>query len=1370
MSASPAPTTTESGRHSELVATVVGLDRNVNTFAREAANDQLHEEMAGGGRLKRFGKRIWQGNLARDYYLQKYTRQARGQILDSQQLYAHENVEDVAATDGAMRQAVTERFVSDYEGMVREGENKQELEDNGEQGELKATIRGLIGRYASGELDDTTFGEEKLRVLQAAAGREGADNYIGNGNLFADNLLEVARQVRARVDQDQGEAGIQALLDNIRVIGGEANVGANTEVKRTAADRIIEKLSGHFVNETTIGTAAAVAMSLAKWGSRTVLGTAAKLLAPGASTAVVAGVREHFRFREERSLTARDAALGRESGGGARREQLERAVYESRPSVEITDSLRAMMSEDDPYALRDDFDRDDFEAAMSLLGDSFARVQTGDRENMDFITFSSVATSEVERTAMLDQMNLSRAFVRQWFEAQPEDVRRELAGDEGNDFDGLVTSYKGAASHELRGDVEIKDALFKKMSRAHVAKAAAIGAAAGLVIGVGVQEVEAMFEGGTQGFIEQMWQHAPAGHTEHQTFLDGVLRHQSGGTSYEVVDLTGHTQVVGPNNTPGQLSLDSAFHVSHGTDGLDITTPGGSHINNINFDSHGILTPDSQKLLENNHFSFVDHTHVIETHQAEDVSLPTNEFVAHHPGDFTNVTRDGWFDNNTPRPDLNELKTWWGDGGVGVDAQGNYSFDISHMTPDGSYHDGLSANWQQLAEAGKLKMAISFSEGSQQHALMLNIGTDGKITIPHDSLASHAFSTENGHAVFEGKYAEVSEITKVDPNGLHHIMPLSTVVGEGNVSHLHDVIQVPHSAIHHEYELAYHQPEAISSPDILAPPSIPITGREALSPWRRRAQESYSYRYGELSPEGIVRLQREVSPRLLENPNADLNPAEELRDYRERLERERGFGAGYVRQIDEVIESTPELRDISPDVKAIITIPVRADGVAESEGLYGTLRLYAEQGPEALKQSTILLHVNWFDDVTTDPDAKARIDATKAAIERARLDFPDLSIAAIETEWKRAEIKGGVIGHVARKMTDTALLALERSMREGRRIEDNDAIIIRNDADAKGISRGYLRRMIDSADKNDRTDIFTGTTRFDNRKATELPGMVFAVNFARSIDLISSARENNARTGGANFGVRAGTMAAIGGIGFDTDDNGAGSDDINIGRRIMAVRRGAASGYPHGIRGYYDRLRGRRKGYKASSASGVADGGARRVGVRVIGAQVDTDSDRSEELWRAGIPVMHTWTPGKAKFDFDEGGHSDRSSGLDKSVGSEDLRSDPDAVIERIRKDMEETISQEGGPSAIVDTALAFIFSDLPQGQVRDQAYKLTYKTDRVSFVLTDIGRKYILQRLTRDSRGRFDPYGSRKARQLYGQVKPGAKRRPVGRPLVSAA
>ncbi|MDD3035828.1 MAG: hypothetical protein PHO93_02830, partial [Candidatus Saccharimonadaceae bacterium] len=162
---------------------------------------------------------------------------------------------------------------------------------------------------------------------------------------------------------------------------------------------------------------------------------------------------------------------------------------------------------------------------------------------------------------------------------------------------------------------------------------------------------------------------------------------------------------------------------------------------------------------------------------------------------------------------------------------------------------------------------------------------------------------------------------------------------------------------------------------------------------------------------------------------------------------------------------------------------------------------------------------------------------------------------------------------------------------------------------------------------------------------------------------------------------------------------------------------------------------------------------------RVYGARIDTDSDREEELYENGVPILNTWN---SEFGFDKNGHKQRDAGTDNSM-KESVVHNHEEVIERIRSDMEGTINGMGMSKSVVEAGLAFAFPG-----VGSRAYKLT--TDQrghQNFEITDEGKDYLKKYVTRDSKGRMDPYGNRKLRQIYGESVAGSKRRPNGRSMI---
>ncbi|MEN9582318.1 MAG: hypothetical protein RL641_272 [Candidatus Parcubacteria bacterium] len=212
----------------------------------------------------------------------------------------------------------------------------------------------------------------------------------------------------------------------------------------------------------------------------------------------------------------------------------------------------------------------------------------------------------------------------------------------------------------------------------------------------------------------------------------------------------------------------------------------------LHFNSDGSLTEETKNLLANEGV-YVDEkiNSIVEKSQG---TVSPDEYVKNHPGGTHDIHRKLWADNNTPKPifDKNELKLWpGGPGNTGIDAHGNFVYDVKHMTADGSFHKDFSADAQKLMGEGKLKMLISLSRGTQMHVFEVPIDTDGNAVIdPNSEVGRLAFQNVDGHMKFLGSTAEVAQSVG-EHNGVDDVVILATDVGKGldSVGDVTDVVK-----------------------------------------------------------------------------------------------------------------------------------------------------------------------------------------------------------------------------------------------------------------------------------------------------------------------------------------------------------------------------------------------------------------------------------------------------------------------------------------------------------------------------------------------------------------------------------------------------
>lgn len=1375
MSAEHAPVTATPDSD-ELSIVFVDQSKDARDFARDAADKQLTEHLNEGGRVKRFIKGIWKGNLARDYYRQSYIQKAQTEIENQQDVLSHTSTSAERRADAIA--TTINRFASDNEALIHEtaGEKRTEVEESSD---AALALKDIVSRYAGGTLTDEALGEEGKRAMKAYRDANGE----GEGLVQISNLLEIAKAVKGKVEH--GES-LDNIITNMKVIAGEARTGARSEAKYDRVDKVIDKIEKsklRFIPKGAIVAGVTIASSLARIGSTKAINAAAMTVIPGLGAGVIAGLRERKRVKDERIQHAREMASGGQEirTGSKRRAQMEKTRYETKRAVDLSASLDDAHSAiylDDSERASGETKDGALQAALDALAAVQARNDMSDAQNIDLISYTDVASIGDERMAL----DLARAKVKVSLEQELDDATRARLGLEpGTPINELIASRADAFA-DIDRDMSDKDKAFRKLRRRRALKVGGATGATAIVGGLIAQEAIASLSDTREGLVEQLWNadNVPVDGVDHQTILHS-LAHGDGGSTTVDHHIPSSDYTANSLADHSSLSVSNETNFTNNGDGtFNLTDPTGAvTAENVPINPDGSMPQSSIDLLRSHGLSVEDKSYTIDLVGSETRTGGLPEYMEQYKGNTTHVTRDLWYDNDTEVYDKNELDLWrGGTDNNGINPDGGYQYSIASMTEGGSYNGDQAAHWKELAANGQLKVAVSASAETQTQVFMIDISPDGTINIPPDSPASAFFTERDGQAVFTGKYMEVTQLTGVDTEGVEHIRPLSTLVGSDEATNMVTTQEIPtHTPEpHYEYKItgAGYDTTTETAGFTEMAPVTPVASRRAMETLKETPATPppyYPYEGGRLSPEALRQLEREMSPRLRNDPDARLNLGEETTWYREQVRENRG--TEYVEMIDRAIESSPELSQLSPNLKSVVTIPVKASGESESQNIYSVLSdIYGAQDSQALDESLVLLHVNWTESAYSDPAQRAVIEHTRAEIERARRDNPRLKIATIESAWTEEQKRGGLIGHVARRLNDAALLAIQKGIAEGRIPSENDVLIIRNDADPKGMGKQYLHNYLNAFESNDESDVFTGTTRFDNMKANDLPGFVFAGNFMQSLNLLSARREGAVHTAGANFGIRASTFAAVCCSGFDDSESGAGSDDVAMGRRIVAARNREAAYIPNSTpaSGYFRSIVQKRRrnqtGTYSPGSSRVRT--ARKVGYRVVGAQIDTDSDRLESLYLQGIPIINTWNP---EHGFDQGGHKERNEDLasPELIARKQalMNESPDETIERVRSDIEGTIRVMGDSETLVRSGLAFMFSGLKNGSSTD-AYNLVRKNGTWSFTLTPTGADYLKNHLARDSKGRFDPYGNRLSRQLYGKVKPGSKRRPVSPNLLS--
>lgn len=1337
-----------------LKVVLVDRSKDARDMARDTAEARLDQELNEGGRVKKFLNGIWKGNIAKEYYRQKYTREAEADIKETNDLF-------LGATTPERRiqaiEATIERFQSDdaelYHSAVGERREVRSSED-----ELSQAIKGLIREYVS-HRDTAKLEERKKEVLNEYRENYG-DELLGKGIATADNLVAIAEAVMGRAEHEES---LDRTIDSIQVVVGEARDSVRTEAHYTAVDKVIDKLGktriGSLVTPATLATAVAATAAITRFGTQSVASSAAATIAPGVLAGVWGGIRENKRVKDERAQHAREMAVGGHfEESDKRRAEMETSRYAAKSAVDLIGELRRVGAED----TLNEGGNEALKVALDALARAEARVTLSDQKSIDLISYSDKVSVGEERM-MLD---LARRDVRLALESRmDETARAELDIPIGPDIRGIIAQRANTyISDELEKDMTAKDKAFAKLKARRVRNAAIASTVVGVAGGLLAQEVASAIDPSRYGIADIVNGSAPTIDSNgeiHQSILAGAFR---GDESTVHTNASVAFDTYNPSQAPeSSISLSNDHTLVENPDGTFnlVDGDGTATVEDITINSDGIIDASEIDRIEaagmTVDVSDNSWTETITETKTEQVSL--NDYIERHADQAEKVSIDKWFNNNTPQSDQNELRVYRGGKGGMID--GGYRLEAGGMHADGSWVGGESVNPLEEAKQGNLVLVVSRMGEDAGPMFVVQGDANGNFDIMNDDPASAFFTNVNGRMeLAEGFRASVFVKQDVDANGVIRGGSLATMVGEANVDTVSDTVETTREVVHHEYEYRITTNGYDTSIQNITEvaPITPVTSRrsmEAIKAYRESdssGEIGSSYYYGEQNWQELEQKWRKGrSPRLRKNPDADLNTGEELDWYREEQTRRRG--QEYIQEIDSYIEASDVLKGIDTNTAAIVCIPVAA--VNESENIYRTLSMYARQdSKEAIDQTVVLLNINWRESLAKDPSNLEKINKTLSEIERAKKDFPDLKVASFNKVWSESfvsEKKNKIYGEVIKVLYDTAALAFDRAVKSGARSKDSEAILITNDADTEGMSRSYLRRYIDTFKNNPKQDAFTGVIRRGTESYKEYPGYgvvsAFYAMMTQSMLRHQAIKGSGSTTDGPNSGVRMSMYAAMGGV---DESYGAGAD-AQLSSRMIISRR------VKGERTLADRLRG----------ISAPQGSDRVIGKLVSGATVDTVPDRLLGAYREGKWIARGWD------NFDSNGYEDRSASLSKAVVQpENVEQDIDAIAERIERSLNGFGSYwwKDHPGAM-KTAMIWTFGpnreDIPK-EKRTSADQTRYEyrwdlskdgDGRFTFKFTEEGKKWLKNRLLRDTRGRFDSYGSRIRRQLYGEVVEGSSR-----------
>lgn len=1183
---------------------IIDNEEGIHAAAVDSAEAQLTADKQELKGVSGFFKKMWRHNLAREYYRQTEIGKTKEKIAASGNIYIDE--EGTSADHDEAMSAIIDRFTSDFDEVVEKeaGERKNILGEKSaanespeertkteeglvKENQLKEKIINLVKEYASGKINEEEFKKEKILLFRNFSSKKNSDKE--QNVRYADNLLEMAKQIRQNIDHGQR---LEEMDLEFEVIVGKAKAGVRTEANYNRIDKIAEKITssrlGFLVNETTVATGLGIAYTIGAGVSQKI--ASSKALAWGTLgfssflAGAIAGAKENRRLKEERRLHNRQMAQGKKfESDKERRTQMEEFRYQTESAQSLTNNLFSSLY--DEKAELKTISQPDLDKSLFIISEIDARNQLSGSHKIDLIHFSSSTTVEKERRDLLFANAKAKFDLKELLSK-----RTDLVFPDNASLDEYIKKLTDTKIKNFLTDkegIEAKDKTFNKMKAKKVAWTSVKSAGIGLAVGTFFQETAALFNGDKQGLVERLFDGKSEGKST--TMVEGIRRWLVGGDSPR---LSGplHEQVInnGKFNSPVEASLKVQPDGSYA-----LSRPGNEmFVENLKIESEGRLTEESKILLGQHNVLFDEHRNIIASGNSsieqaitpsQEISqtLPTEEYINKHPELFHEVNRDTWYDNDTKLSDKNELKAWWGgEKNTGIDKDGNFVFNVKHMTPGGSYHGNESADAQGLMKNNLLKMVFSLSRETQNMVCEVSVDQNGNAIIPKDSeIGKLLFSTENGKAKFLGKYAEVVESLGKDDNGVEKMRMLSTVVGEGlkevtsleaGGSDTNPNITSPEVKVEYVTNLDVPGDDPIDLP-LVIPPILVRTPLERMA--QKQSPVINNLLLGEGSglylsagplllgassqfllpggkqllldskgqflvpkPEGHYLLKYR-SKSLTENPETELDHYKETEEY---------FKTFSEKNFNEVIELADQVEPSKESILSAICMPVNCEGGFKH--LYSSLENYTKQTADNnTYEINLLLYAS-------DVSQKQNPEIFKTFIKEVnkfKESYPSITVNVMS---KIFPVETLTSGRIRKQLTDATLYR-----HHTRGATAPDLILISNNAENSGVDPEYVQNFISKFETNKKVDAFVGELDWDPEDYIKQPALHVGTRLFQYLSKDGNEPDKMILNPAANFSFRSSIYSAVGGYIPELNSG----EDLTLGQEI-AAGRGNRSAVQHG--------------------------------------------------------------------------------------------------------------------------------------------------------------------------------------------------------------
>lgn len=598
---------------SPLVGINADFTYDKEALARDLAERALNTEVSN---TKNFIKRIWKGNLAKNYYQTKYAREfkegKRTVDIEGETMGLDDIIEGRSS-------AAIDRFVlgitKEYgKQFIHESAGEKKEEDQ----ETTELVKPFIEKYAKELLDSGAdlssiktnkdakrkFNNELQKLLA-----EHRDESKPINELLVNNYFEVAVQASELAIHSKY---IERVMEGFKVYNAEVRDSIRTEAHRNNVDRIVDKISESKLSFIPPEVLAAAVGSLGAFGKIGASTLARTIIPVGgiAVSAAFAGARERKRLTEDRTRMMRDAAMGLEYSGMSeenpknKQSKYEAELYGTKYDLKSAKDLTANINQA--------VESGDSDKILRAIAEARVRIDYSDTEQKDLIAYSSADRIGDER------LKLDIALIEAEHSLSAENKER-LASIKGLIEKRIISGGETETGEHIAG-VEEADKSFNRMRAAMAMKKAGKTVAIGALTFFASQEIIATLSPDKVSLLEKL----------------GIIKNQNNDDASETLLTRAFTKPAKPLEVP-----------------------------NVSADNQEAI-----ERLKNNGYK-IDESRTIGEHTTHETRSDIIEVRPSESANQVKMSIDGYANNGTRVSDGNELRAYLVDGKMVSGMYGN---------------------------------------------------------------------------------------------------------------------------------------------------------------------------------------------------------------------------------------------------------------------------------------------------------------------------------------------------------------------------------------------------------------------------------------------------------------------------------------------------------------------------------------------------------------------------------------------------------------------------------------------------------------------------------------------------------------------------